>query len=191
MTVRIVNAGIKSQTPFYKFGPTGAMTHPITKAQYDSLSINLYVWFLATMEPKWQTPRAKELNGKIYRIRCSKLKEYIDKNRHNKALIQYDFEGRPRIVIPLEELTEVGRIDEKTMLESGINGMGTSTYSTNGGSITKNYSITSTDSGKTSNKGNTGEWLMKGYFEKNEKVDYVIISEDTYGPTDITIGLKK
>ena len=190
MSVRVINAEVKAQTPFYTFGPSGAMVYPITDAQYKKLSINLYVWFLATMDPKWLGPQAKHLNGRIYRISCKLLKEYIDNNRHNKKLIKEDkfVKGKFRIIIPLEMLTEVGRIDEKTMLESGITGTGTSDYSTVGNNVAKTSYAKSIDSGSVSKKGTTGEWLMKQYFEKQDIVEYAKIVDDPYGPTDIKIG---
>jgi len=188
MSVRVINAEIKCCTPFYTFGENGAMTYPITPGQYNKLSINECVWFLATPDEKFKHYKAEYFNGRIYRIRCKVLKEYIDNNRHIKKLIKYNHEGKPRIIIPIEYLKEVGRIDEKIIQESGISGAGDSAYSTDAdGKYIKDFSKNSTDNTNTSKKGTIGEFLMKQYFEENG-AEYAEIQPDPYGKTDLKIG---
>jgi len=189
---RKIKVGIKGQTPFYNSPVGPAFTYPLTDSQLKSVAINDANYFLATKDLKCDTQLAKDLNGRQYRFLRKEMTEYINENKHNQDLLKEDkyVKGKFRIIIPISAMTEVGRIDEKEMQESGITGAGTSDYSFFGEKIVKDYSKKSIDAGSVAKKGTTTEWLMKRYFEKQDGVEHVEILEDTYGPTDIIITMK-
>jgi len=205
---KIIKAEIKSQSPWYTHGKSGATTYPVTSGQLQKLGMSECVWFLATKptDKEYRTKQgvtASELHGKIFKINAKKLLEYICVNNENDSphLYRYDgtqtwdmennnYKDKSRIAVPFEMLKEVGQIDAKIMQESGINTSATAHISkwTNGEFKTwRNL---------TEKKGYIGEKLMQmEYFDLQDGVVNTSVLadniEDKFAKIDMIIIFDK
>ena len=185
-----LNTEIKSHTPFLM---TKSHSYPLNNdTQVNKLrDIINYVYWLSV--ENITLPGSSIYSGLIYRMKGLDLYKYIQnfgyKDKTNKKL-HIDKYGSTWLNIPLSSMKQVGQIDKNIMKDSGINGQGTSKYSRTD-MLEWFPSGAKKDKNKMNTKGNTGEMLMRDYFQSQERVLKVQKPEDIYSPIDMILTIKE
>ena len=185
-----LNTEIKSHTPFLM---TKSHSYPVNNdTQIDKLrDIIDYVYWLSV--ENITLPGSSIYSGLIYRMKGLDLYKYIQnfgyKDKTNSR-IRTDKYGSTWLNIPLSSMKQVGQIDKNIMKDSGINGQGTSMYGRSE-QLEWYRSGAKKDTNKMNSKGNTGEMLMRDYFQSQERVLKVQKPEDIYSPIDMILTIKE
>ena len=185
-----LNTEIKTHTPFLM---TKSHSYTVNNdTQIDKLrDIIDYVYWLSVENIKH--PGSSIYSGIIYRMKGLDVYKYIQKigykDKTNKKL-HMDKYGSTWLNIPLNEMKKVGQIDKSIMKDSGINGQGVSMYGRSE-QLEWYRSGAKKDKNKMNTKGNTGEMLMRDYFNKQERVLKVEKPEDIYSSIDMILTIKE